>query len=108
MIRVVAAPSGGRVIGSSIVKRTEENNYGLKIGDGIHKVVDAVTGKRATFRPKLTPNGWTVVLTVGSRKTGRTEHEIDVSNGYTAHQAWVVASVTERDTLARLRSGVAA
>jgi hypothetical protein len=93
------------------MNRTEENNYGLKIvetGSYNAILVDAVTGKRATFRPKLTSSGWTVVLTVGSRKTGRTEHEIDVSNGYTAHQAWAVASVTERDTLARLRAGVVA
>lgn len=46
------------------------------------------------------------VLTIGSRKYGRTDYEIGMYKGYTAHQALAVASVTERDTFARLRAGV--
>jgi len=87
--------------------RADDINYGLKIerDTDFYKtpiLVDSATGKRATFTPKLTNKGWTVVLTIGSKKTGRTEHEIGIGNTYTMHQAQVVAEVQMRDTFGRL------
>lgn len=98
------------------MKRTKENNYGLKIVETIYNkkaiLVDAATGYRADFIPQPTTNGWTVVLIFGPRTTGRgrgrAQHEIDVPNGYTESHARALASLKERETFARLRSGVEA
>ena len=85
----------------------EFKGYGLKIGRDTDFyrtpiLVDAETGKRARFMSKLTNKGWTVVLAIGSKRTGRTERNIECGNTYTMHQSQVVAEVQERDEFGRL------
>lgn len=87
--------------------RATDINYGLKIerDTDFYRtsiLVDSATGFRATFKPKLTNKGWTVVLVIGSKKTGRTEYEVGISSTYTMHQAQDVAATLKRDTFNRL------
>ncbi len=86
-----------------------EDNYGLTIrpdSDCYNTpiLVDETTGKRAAFVPKLVPGkAWTVVLKIGSKKSGRQEYDVGVEPVYTMHQAQVVADTMTRDTFRRLR-----
>lgn len=92
---------------TTTTSRTDDINYGLKIARDTDFyrtpiLVDSATEKRAAFVPKLTNKGWTVVLVVGSKRTGRTEHEIGICNTYTMHQAQDVAEVEMRGVFGRL------
>lgn|GEM_PF-4060739 len=62
------------------------------------KLVERNTGKAARFEPQQVPGkGWTVVLTIGSRRTGRTSESAGYSDTYTLQQAQVAAQNAQND-----------
>jgi len=56
------------------------------------------TEKIVRFAPKQVPGeGWTVVMVVGSKRTGREEFRTEFPNTYTMHQAQIAAESAARD-----------
>lgn len=90
--------------------RTWDNRYGLKLGEDndFYKstiLLDCKSGKRATFTPKLVNGtGWTVLLRIGSNKTGYAECDIGVEKHYTMHQAAAIAETLRQDAIRFLKN----